>query len=235
MQVQLERTPRRNHAGPAQLRREKLARIVRHFGPRDRRPLHPDRREAASQGRSHRPSRRRHVHADAVETTCTPRSTRSRTSSTAGASVKGKNPRSRRPRVHHHGPEARRPEVSCTCRRARRALLRARHRACVRGRRLSRVRLIIVSGLSGSGKSVALHMLEDLDFYCVDNIPAGLLPGFIAYTVRTSDPTYRQHGGRRRRAQPPRGPGRGAAAGRRAARAASPAKSCSCAPTRKRC
>jgi UPF0042 nucleotide-binding protein len=34
-------------------------------------------------------------------------------------------------------------------------------------------------------------MLEDLDYYCVDNIPAGLLPGFIAYTVRTSEPAYR--------------------------------------------
>ncbi len=51
--------------------------------------------------------------------------------------------------------------------------------------------LIVVSGLSGSGKSVALNMLEDLDYYCVDNIPAGLLPGFIAYTVRTSEPAYR--------------------------------------------
>jgi RNase adapter protein RapZ len=53
------------------------------------------------------------------------------------------------------------------------------------------MRLVIVSGLSGSGKSVALNMLEDLDYYCVDNIPAGLLPGFIAYTVRTSEPAYR--------------------------------------------
>jgi len=53
------------------------------------------------------------------------------------------------------------------------------------------MRLIVVSGLSGSGKSVALNMLEDLDYYCVDNIPAGLLPGFIAYTVRTSEPSYR--------------------------------------------
>jgi UPF0042 nucleotide-binding protein len=52
--------------------------------------------------------------------------------------------------------------------------------------------LIVVSGISGSGKSVALDMLEDLDFYCVDNIPAGLLPGFIAYTVRTSETPYRQ-------------------------------------------
>ena len=54
------------------------------------------------------------------------------------------------------------------------------------------MRLIIVSGLSGSGKSVALDVLEDLDYYCVDNIPAGLLPGFIEYTVRTSEATYQR-------------------------------------------
>lgn len=52
------------------------------------------------------------------------------------------------------------------------------------------MRLVIVSGLSGSGKSVALHMLEDLDYYCVDNIPAGLLPMFISHTVRTHESTY---------------------------------------------
>lgn len=39
--------------------------------------------------------------------------------------------------------------------------------------------LVIVSGLSGSGKSVALNTLEDLDFYCVDNLPAELLPDFV--------------------------------------------------------
>lgn len=54
------------------------------------------------------------------------------------------------------------------------------------------MRLVIVSGLSGSGKSVALHMLEDLDFYCVDNIPAGLLPSFISHTVRSEKTTYDQ-------------------------------------------
>ena len=37
------------------------------------------------------------------------------------------------------------------------------------------LRLIIVSGLSGSGKSVALHALEDLGFYCIDNLPVALL------------------------------------------------------------
>ena len=52
------------------------------------------------------------------------------------------------------------------------------------------MRLIIVSGLSGSGKSVALHMLEDIDFYCVDNIPAALLKAFISHTVRGMGDTY---------------------------------------------
>jgi UPF0042 nucleotide-binding protein len=52
------------------------------------------------------------------------------------------------------------------------------------------MRLIIVSGLSGSGKSVALHLLEDIDFYCVDNIPAALLKPFISHTIRGSDDVY---------------------------------------------
>ena len=39
------------------------------------------------------------------------------------------------------------------------------------------MRLIVVSGLAGSGKSVALHMLEDLGYYCIDNLPLGLLSG----------------------------------------------------------
>lgn len=38
------------------------------------------------------------------------------------------------------------------------------------------MRLVIVSGRSGSGKSTALHLLEDSGFYCIDNLPAGLLP-----------------------------------------------------------
>jgi UPF0042 nucleotide-binding protein len=37
------------------------------------------------------------------------------------------------------------------------------------------VKLIIVSGRSGSGKSTALHVLEDLGYYCIDNLPIGLL------------------------------------------------------------
>lgn len=42
------------------------------------------------------------------------------------------------------------------------------------------MRLIIVSGLSGSGKSVALDVLEDLGYYCIDNLPAALLKSVVA-------------------------------------------------------
>lgn len=45
---------------------------------------------------------------------------------------------------------------------------------------LDNANLIIVSGLSGSGKSVAMRTLEDLGFYCVDNLPAALLPSLIS-------------------------------------------------------
>ena len=52
------------------------------------------------------------------------------------------------------------------------------------------MRLVIVSGLSGAGKSVALHMLEDLGYYCIDNMPAALLKPFISHTVRGSEKIY---------------------------------------------
>ncbi len=41
------------------------------------------------------------------------------------------------------------------------------------------MQLFLISGLSGSGKSVALKTLEDASFYCVDNLPAELLPALI--------------------------------------------------------
>lgn len=40
--------------------------------------------------------------------------------------------------------------------------------------------LVIVSGLSGSGKSTALHVLEDVGFNCIDNLPVSLLPALVA-------------------------------------------------------
>lgn len=49
------------------------------------------------------------------------------------------------------------------------------------------MRLIIVSGLAGAGKSVALDMLEDLGYYCIDNLPIGLLGDITAETLRRQD------------------------------------------------
>jgi len=49
------------------------------------------------------------------------------------------------------------------------------------------MRLIIVSGLSGSGKTVALHVLEDLGYYCIDNIPAALLKSVVEEVTSGSD------------------------------------------------
>ncbi|KAB7623818.1 RNase adapter RapZ [Alkalilimnicola sp. S0819] len=40
------------------------------------------------------------------------------------------------------------------------------------------MKLVIISGLSGSGKTVALHTLEDLGYYCIDNLHVGLLGAF---------------------------------------------------------
>lgn len=48
------------------------------------------------------------------------------------------------------------------------------------------MKLTIVSGRSGSGKSICLHMLEDAGFYCVDNLPIGL----IATLVEQTHPHY---------------------------------------------
>ena len=41
------------------------------------------------------------------------------------------------------------------------------------------LRVVIVTGLSGSGKSTAIHLLEDLGFYCIDNLPVALIPRFV--------------------------------------------------------
>ncbi len=43
----------------------------------------------------------------------------------------------------------------------------------------SRLDVVIVTGLSGSGKSTAIHVLEDLGYYCIDNLPVVLIPRFL--------------------------------------------------------
>lgn len=49
------------------------------------------------------------------------------------------------------------------------------------------LRAIIVTGLSGSGKSTALGVLEDLGYYCIDNLPAVLLPDFLDLWERSGE------------------------------------------------
>jgi RNase adapter protein RapZ len=51
--------------------------------------------------------------------------------------------------------------------------------------------LIVVSGLSGSGKSIALRTLEDLGCYCVDNLPSDLLPAFVHSIMANENPPMR--------------------------------------------
>jgi UPF0042 nucleotide-binding protein len=46
------------------------------------------------------------------------------------------------------------------------------------------MQLVLISGLSGSGKSIALNVLEDAGYYCVDNLPAPLLAELVGYLRR---------------------------------------------------
>ncbi len=52
------------------------------------------------------------------------------------------------------------------------------------------MRLIIISGSSGSGKSTALHVLEDMGFICIDNLPASLLPNLVKRINQDDEKQY---------------------------------------------
>lgn len=52
------------------------------------------------------------------------------------------------------------------------------------------MKLLIVSGLSGSGKSIVLATLEDCGFYCIDNLPITLLEGFVGDVMLHSNNIY---------------------------------------------
>ena len=41
--------------------------------------------------------------------------------------------------------------------------------------------LLIVTGLSGAGKSLAMNVLEDIGYFCIDNIPAGGMPRLVDF------------------------------------------------------
>ncbi len=51
---------------------------------------------------------------------------------------------------------------------------------------MKNIRVILISGLSGSGKTTAIKALEDIGFYCVDNLPILLLPKFIELCEQSS-------------------------------------------------
>ncbi|MFI3222057.1 MAG: RNase adapter RapZ [Methylococcaceae bacterium] len=52
------------------------------------------------------------------------------------------------------------------------------------------MKLLIVSALSGSGKSIALDTLEDCGYYCIDNLPVTLLEDFINHVMLANQQTY---------------------------------------------
>lgn len=54
------------------------------------------------------------------------------------------------------------------------------------------MKLLIVSGLSGSGKSIALDTLEDCGFYCIDNLPVALLEDFIDHIMMVDQDAYQK-------------------------------------------
>jgi RNase adaptor protein for sRNA GlmZ degradation len=56
----------------------------------------------------------------------------------------------------------------------------------------------VLTGLSGSGKSQAIRALEDLGYFCVDNLPVTLLPMLAELTLRAGTEILARGGGRRR-------------------------------------
>jgi len=56
-----------------------------------------------------------------------------------------------------------------------------------KGKEHSRLRVVVVTGLSGSGKSTAIKAFEDLDYFCVDNLPVVLLPDFLKLREGSSE------------------------------------------------
>jgi UPF0042 nucleotide-binding protein len=54
------------------------------------------------------------------------------------------------------------------------------------------MKLVIISGLSGSGKSIALDTLEDCGYYCIDNLPIALLHDFVDHVMLENRETYQK-------------------------------------------
>ena len=87
-------------------------------------------------------------------------------------------------------------------RRRRRSVRRGRPRL---GTRPSRADFLVITGLSGAGKSQAIHAVEDLGYYCVDNLPLALLSDLLRAAPRGRDAGPRRGGGGHPRAALPLG------------------------------
>lgn len=59
-----------------------------------------------------------------------------------------------------------------------------------KGKNHRRLRVVVVTGLSGSGKSTAIKAFEDLDYFCVDNLPVVLLSDFLKLRETSSEDLY---------------------------------------------
>lgn len=55
---------------------------------------------------------------------------------------------------------------------------------------MAKAKLVIITGLSGAGRTVAIHTLEDFGFYCIDNLPFGLLESVANFLARSSHPFF---------------------------------------------
>ena len=51
---------------------------------------------------------------------------------------------------------------------------------------------VIITGMSGAGKTSALHIMEDIGYYCVDNIPSTLLPTLYKLCKESEDSTMKR-------------------------------------------
>lgn len=58
------------------------------------------------------------------------------------------------------------------------------------GMRWNEMRIVVITGLSGSGKSTAVRALEDEGFFCIDNLPVMLIPTFIELLDRSKDQVH---------------------------------------------
>ncbi len=55
------------------------------------------------------------------------------------------------------------------------------------GQQSRNIQTVIITGMSGSGKSTALRAFEDMGYYCVDNLPIALLPDFLSLTENSTE------------------------------------------------